>query len=326
VAVLRAALASLAAAAVTAGAAVAPAQAASPPTRGVALVNTNLGLVDSSGAGSGIVLSKTGEVLTNNHVIRGATTIKVKIPSSGRTYSATVLGYSIVDDVALLKLQGASNLATATRGNSAKLNVGQSARAVGNANGGGKLVVTTGRVTGINETISVRDDNGQVARLGGLIETSARLVPGDSGGALIDSAGRVIGMNAAGSPSFAFSTTTLGYAIPINRALTIAGQIRSKRSSSTVHVGATAFIGLSVDDAEAGVVIDSIVPDSPAAQAGLQPGYVLTALDGAPIRSFTDLRGLLFTKHPGDTITLDYTDALGNRTSTPIVLATGPPQ
>jgi S1-C subfamily serine protease len=93
-----------------------------------------------------------------------------------------------------------------------------------------------------------------------------------------------------------------------------------------VHVGETAFVGLSVDDAEEGVVIQSIVPDSPAARAGLQPGYVLTALNGTPIRSFTDLRSLLFTRHPGDTITLDYVDTLGNRTSTPIVLATGPPQ
>jgi S1-C subfamily serine protease len=296
-----------------------------PPTKGVVLINTNLALEGSAAAGSGIVLTKTGEVITNNHVIRGATTIKVTVPATKRTYSATVLGYDIVDDVALLKLQGATNLVTATRGNSATLKTGQATRAVGNAQGGGKLVTTTGRITALNRTISVQDDTGDVAQLKGLIETSARLVPGDSGGPLIDSAGRVIGVDAAGSSTFALDTAAPGYAIPINRVLTITKQIETQRSSATVHIGATAFIGLSVEQAPEGVAIASTVPSSPAETAGLVAGDLITALDGGPIASFVDLRTLLFAKHPGDTVTLGYTDQLGNQTSVTIVLASGPP-
>ena len=98
--------------------------AAPSPTKGVVLINTNLGLENGNAAGTGIVLTKTGEVLTNNHVISGATMIKVTVPSTRKTYVADVMGYDITDDVALLKLEGASNLATATIGSSASLKVG----------------------------------------------------------------------------------------------------------------------------------------------------------------------------------------------------------
>jgi S1-C subfamily serine protease len=296
------------------------------PTRGVVLINTNLALQNASAAGTGIVLTKTGEVLTNNHVIAGATTIKVTVPSTKRTYTANVLGYDISDDIALLKLQGASNLATVTRGNSAKLKVGQFSRAVGNAQGGGKLVMTTGRVTAVNQSITVQDDNGEVAQLSGLIETSAKLVPGDSGGPLLDSLGRVIGVDAAGSPTFSFNQSAPGYAIPINRAATLATQIEAKRSSATVHIGATAFIGLTVQETDGGVAIGTIVPSSPAESAGLEQGDVITSLDGSPVNTFDDLRTTLFSKHPGDSITLAYTDTTGASTTTTLVLANGPPQ
>ena len=109
-------------------------------------MNTNLALENGSAAGTGIVLTKNGEVLTNNHVIAGATTIRVTVPATKRSYTADVVGYDIVHDVALLKLENASNMTAATIGSSAKLAVGQPTRAVGNANGGGKLVVTSGKI------------------------------------------------------------------------------------------------------------------------------------------------------------------------------------
>jgi S1-C subfamily serine protease len=317
---------SLAAALVVAGAVAGPSQAAATPARGVVLINTNLALQNGSAAGSGIVVTKAGEVITNNHVIRGATTIKVTVPATKRTYTANVLGYDIVDDVALLSLQGASNLATAARGNSATIKVGQASRAVGNANGGGVLVTTTGRITRLNRTISVQDESGDVAQLTGLIETSAHLVPGDSGGPLLDSANRVIGIDAAGSPAFAFEMSAPGYAIPINRAFAIVKQIEAGRSSATVHVGATAFIGLSAQESTDGIVVSSVVPSSPADKAGLEQGDLITALDGTPVASFADLRTFLFAKRPGDPVTVAYTDASGNPSSATIVLASGPPQ
>jgi S1-C subfamily serine protease len=290
------------------------------------LITTNLALENGSAAGTGIVLTKSGQVLTNNHVIRGATTIKVIVPSPRHTYTATVAGYDIVDDVALLKVQGAANLATATRGNSAKLKVGQASIAVGNANGGGKLVVTSGKITALNRTIRVRDESGDVAQLANLIETSARLVPGDSGGPLLDRSHRVIGMNAAGTSTFAFQGSSPGYAIPINRAVTIAGQIAAGRSSATVHIGATAFIGLQLSEVSSGLAIQAIVPGSPAESAGLQRGDVIASADGQPVATLDDLRALIFAKHPGDSLTLAFTDVVGNATSATIVLASGPPQ
>jgi S1-C subfamily serine protease len=324
---VRIAAVALGSAAIVAAVATAPAHTAAPsPTRGVVLINTNLALENASAAGTGIVLTKNGEVVTNNHVIRGATTIKVVVPATHRTYTASVLGYDISHDVALLKLQGAANLATATRGSSSSLKVGQATRAVGNANGGGRLVMTTGSITGLHRSISVQDDSGDVARLTDLIQTSARLVPGDSGGPLLDASGRVIGIDAAGSPTFGLDSSAPGFAIPINRALAIVKQVESGRSSSSVHVGPTAFIGLTLQDSPDGIAIGQIVSGSPADKAGLEQGDVLNSANGTRISSFDDLRAVLFTKHPGDTIALGYTDALGNESTATIVLASGPPQ
>ena len=302
------------------------APAPSKPTKGVVLVTTNLAYQNGNAAGTGIVLTKTGEVMTNNHVIRGATTITVIVPASGKRYSASVIGYDIADDVALIKMNGATSLAVATRGNSAKLKLGAPATAVGNANGGGKLVITKGSITGLNRTISVNDDQGGQSQLAGLIETSARLVPGDSGGPLLDSAGRVIGMNAAGSATFAFETSD-GYAIPINKAIALVKQMEAGKASSLVHIGKTAFLGMNVADADAGgVTVESVVSGLPAANAGIARGDVITALDSAPVNSTDDLRAALFAHHPGDTVTVYFTDVVGNRTSAQVTLADGPPQ
>ena len=300
--------------------------APSTPTKGVVIVTTNLAYENANAAGTGIVLTKSGEILTNNHVIRGATTITVIVPATGKRYSASVLGYDISDDVALLKLNGASNLAVATRGNSATLKLGATTTAVGNANGGGRLVITKGRITGLNRTITVGDDQGGTARLTGLIETSARLVPGDSGGPLLDTAGRVIGIDSAGSANFAFETSD-GYAIPINRAVTLVKQMEAGKASTLVHIGKTAFIGLTGSDSNGtGVSIGSVVDGLPAASAGLVKGDLITALDSTAVASLDDLRTALFAHHPGDVVTVYFTDIVGNETSAQITLADGPPQ
>jgi S1-C subfamily serine protease len=324
---LRLLAAALCAAAGFAGSAQATtAPAPSKPTKGVVLVTTNLAYQNGNAAGTGIVLTKTGEVMTNNHVIRGATTITVIVPASGKRYSASVVGYDIADDVALIKMNGAAGLAVATRGNSAKLKLGAVTTAVGNANGGGKLVITKGQVTGLNRTITVNDDQGGQSQLAGLIETSARLVPGDSGGPLLDRAGRVIGMNAAGSATFAFETSD-GYAIPINKAITLVKQMEAGKASSLVHIGKTAFLGMNVSDADAGgVAVESVVAGLPAANAGIAKGDVLTALDSTPVNDTDALRAALFAHHPGDTVTVYFTDVIGNQTSAQVTLADGPPQ
>ena len=307
----------------------APAQAsatvAPDPTRGVVLVTTDLAYENAAAAGTGIVLTATGEVLTNNHVIRGATTINVVLPATHRTYAADVLGYDVTDDIALLKLRGASKLATVTRADSSKLRIGQFTRAVGNANGGGRLVLTTGKITGLRQSITVRDDDGDVARLSGLIQTSARLVPGDSGGPLLDAKGRVIGIDAAGSSGYAVANAD-GYAIPINRAYALAKLIEQGRSSSTVHVGKTAFLGVTLGTSAGGLVVGDVIDASGAANAGIASGFVLTALDGAPTTTLDDVRRVLFMHHPGDTIAVEFVDALGQPGAASLTLGDGPPQ
>ena len=217
--------------------------APSAATTGVVVVNTRLAYGGGGGAGTGIVLTSSGTVLTNNHVIRGADSIRVTVPSSGRSYTATVAGYSVSKDIALLKLRDAQGLATVRTGNSNTVEVGDRVTAVGNGGGAG-LTTKSGRVTGLGQSITISND-GEPFTLPGLIETTTPLRSGDSGGPLL-SGGRVIGIDAAASGGFLFRGSAQGFAIPINRALKIAGQIEAGRRSSTVHVGPTAFLGVAL--------------------------------------------------------------------------------
>src|SRR5262245_49401235 len=227
----------LLAAAVLAALAVVPGAAAG-PTTGVVVIETALHYQHTAAAGTGVVLSPEGKVLTNNHVIRGATAIRVLDPLAGRRYAAQVLGYSVTADVAVLKLQRASGLAKALVGSSTGLRRGQLVTAVGNAGGTRRLVVSRGTITAIGRTISVRDDQGDDHQLTGLIQTNAELEPGDSGGPLLERAGQVVGINTAASVGYSFlSGASEGYAIPIDRALSIARQIEKGRSTAELHVG-----------------------------------------------------------------------------------------
>jgi S1-C subfamily serine protease len=292
------------------------------PTKGVVLVETNLAYEGASAAGTGIVLTSSGEVMTNNHVIRGATTINVVMPATHVTYPAHVIGYDISDDIALIKVDGAPKLATATRGNSMKLKIGQPTRAVGNANGGGRLVITKGTVTALQQSIVVSNEEGGTARLSGLIKTSALLVPGDSGGPLIDSLGHVIGVDAAGSTNQAGE----GYAIPINRAYSLVKQMEAGTASSLVHIGKTAFLGITVSDASGSVVVGQILPGTAAEAAGLAANEVVTSLDGKNVATLDDIRTILFSHHPGDAIAVGYLDLNGQAATATLTLGDGPPQ
>jgi S1-C subfamily serine protease len=318
----------LAIAAVTASYALAQSRAR-PIGTGVVVINTNLAYQGARAAGTGMVLTPSGEVLTNNHVIRGATTIKIVIPGTGHGYTAKVVGYDATGDVAVLQASGASNLKTVALGNSATLKVGQLVKAVGNARGGGSLVKATGQITGLARTITVNDDTGGTATLRNLIETSAALQPGDSGGPLFDAAGKVIGMDSAASNSARYQdiSTTDGYAIPINRALSIARQIVSGKASATVHVGATAFLGISAASTDTqGAVVASVVPGSAADSAGLEPGDVITAIDGTKIASPAAVTRIIMSKKPGTTLTVAYVDTSGTNRTVRVKLGSGPPQ
>jgi S1-C subfamily serine protease len=302
--------------------------------RGVVDIDTNLGYQDGAAAGTGMVLSPNGIVLTNNHVIRDATTIRVVVPATHRGYAATVIGYDVSDDVAVLKLKGASGLATISVGNSSVVRRGDRVTAIGNAGGvGGKPSRAHGTITAVGQSITASDGSTS-ENLRGLLETNARLQPGDSGGALVDSSGHVIGMNTAASTGFYFQTSaSQGFAIPINRALSLAKQIIAGQASTSVHIGPTPFLGVDVASADSfpgpvtsGVVVGAVIPSSPAARAGLSAGDVIVSLDGRQVSSPSSLTSLLLRNRPGTKVSVGWIDQLtGSQTAT-VTLASGPPQ
>jgi S1-C subfamily serine protease len=317
-----------------AGGASAAAARAAVDSSGVVNVNTTLGYQQVSAAGTGMVLTSAGEVLTNNHVIRGATSIRVTDPTSGRSYPATVVGYSVTADIAVLRLKSASQLDTVTLGDSSKVRVGQTVSAIGNAGGiGGTPSATSGKVTGLGRTITAHDDNGRSEQLTGLIETDAALQPGNSGGPLVNRAGEVIGIDTAASSGFSFQETAgTGFAIPINRAIAIVKQIEAGRSSETVHIGSTAFLGVNVaasDDYStpaSGAVVVGVLQGSPAAAAGLGNGDVIVSLDGKSVSSPERLTSLLLRLTPGKTLRLAWVDESGYQHAAKVRAASGPPQ
>lgn len=207
------------------------------PSRAVAsVVDITSRLASGAGTtmGTGIVLSRSGIVLTNNHVIEGASSISVTDVGNGRTYDATVVGYDVADDLAVLRLSGASGLTTADLGDSDTAAVGQSVTGLGNAGGaGGTPSAASGTITALGVSISAQDNvTGTSEDLSGLIQTDAPIQAGDSGGPLLDSSGKVIGIDTAATPGYHFrfrAGATAAYAIPLNRALKVAARIRSGR-------------------------------------------------------------------------------------------------
>ena len=234
-------------------------QIASRVDPGLVDVVSTLGDEQATAAGTGIVLTSNGEILTNNHVIDGATSIKVTDVGNGRTYTAKVVGYDATQDVAVIQLQNASGLTIASLGDSSTVQTGNSVVALGNAGGkGGTPSVAAGTVTALNQSITASDEgSGNSEQLTGLIETNANIQPGDSGGSLVNSYGQVIGMDTAASSGTQLQSQSgqaaeQAYAIPINEAMSIAKQIEAGSASANVHLGATAFLGVETQPASDG--------------------------------------------------------------------------
>jgi S1-C subfamily serine protease len=299
-------------------------------------INTDLGYQGSAAAGTGIVLTSDGTVLTNNHVIRGATRISATDVGNGQTYDATVVGYDRSHDIAVIKLTGAKGLKTVSIGNSNTATVGQSVVGIGNAGGrGGMPTVASGAITALGRSITASDQStGDSEDLTGLIATDADIQPGQSGGPLADMDGKVIGVDTAASASYAFSEgTSRGYAIPINQAMSIVRQISAGHASATIHIGQTGFLGVQVQDATtsidgntraSGVSVIGAIDGSPAQAAGLGGGSSILAVDGVTVTSPKGLTGQLGRLHPGDSVSVVWTDASGATHTSKITLAKGP--
>jgi S1-C subfamily serine protease len=288
-------------------------------------IDTNFGYNDATGAGTGIVIDPNGVVLTNNHVISGATDISAFDVGNGQTYGVDVIGYDRTQDVAVLQLRGAGGLPTAAIGGGVA--VGEPVVAMGNAGGqGGTPSAVAGHVVGLNQTVDATDTlTGAQETLGGLIQADTPIRPGDSGGPLVNGNGQVIGMNTAATDTYKMSGGQ-GFAIPIGRAMGVAGQIRSGAGSSTVHIGPTAFLGLGVvDNGGNGARVERVVGSGPAAAAGLTQGDVITAIDGAPIHGATSMTEALVPYHPGDIVTLSYRSVSGGDRTANVTLGDGPP-
>jgi S1-C subfamily serine protease len=326
----------------------------------VDVVSTD-GYQQATSEGTGIVLTSTGEILTNNHVIEGATSVKVTDIGNGKTYNATVVGYDATQDVAVIQLQDASGLTTASLGNSSTVQVGDSVTALGNAEGkGGTPSVATGTVTALNQSITASDELSNVSeQLTGLIETNAPIQPGDSGGPLVNSHGQVIGMDTAASSSYQLqgqsSTATQAFSIPINQAVSIAQQIENGTTTANIHIGATAFLGLEIGSSSSsgssgngfggfggfggfpgqngqngqgsstsGATVAGTVSGSPAANAGITGGDTITAVGGQSISSPEDVAHALVQYHPGNSISISWVDQSGQSHTANVTLATGP--
>jgi S1-C subfamily serine protease len=303
-------------------------------SKGLVDIVTTIGYNGARGAGTGIVLTSDGLVLTNHHVVAGSTKLSVTDVGNGQTYDATVVGYDRSHDVAVIKLQGASGLTVAPLGSSASVEVGDDVVAIGNAGGvGGTPSAVAGKVTGLNASITARDDStGTAERLTGLIAFDAAIEPGDSGGALVDADGKVVGMVTAGGsadPTSDSTSGTSGFAVPIDQAHQIAQQIIDGKASSTVHIGTTAFLGIQVTGGSRagstqGVPVAGVVPGSAAEKAGIDTGDVVTAVDGHQVTSSDDLVAVLGTHKPGDTVTVGWTDPSGGTHSASVRLGAGP--
>jgi S1-C subfamily serine protease len=356
---------------------------------GLVDVTSTLGYAQETAKGTGIVLTANGEILTNNHVINGATSVSVTDIGNGKTYKATVVGYDDSKDVAVLQLTGASGLTVASIGDSSTVGVGNSVVALGNAEGlDGTPSVAPGSVTALNQSITATDEGSGVSeQLTGLIETNAGIQPGDSGGPLVNSHGQVVGMDTAAMTNYSFGggngapvqgggfggsgggfggfggsgsgsgssgssgssgasgssgssssgTTTQGYAIPIDTALSIvpidtalsiAKQIEAGDGSSTVHIGPTAFMGVEIAPAtgqtSSGVELAGAQQGTPAAQAGLTEGDVITALNGTAVTSGTQISEALVPLHPGNKLSVTWIGTSGQSHTTTLTLGTGP--
>jgi S1-C subfamily serine protease len=394
-----------------------PAAVATKVTPGLVDVNTVLGFQGARAAGTGIVLTSDGEILTNHHVIAGATEITVVDKGNGKTYTASVVGYDTAHDIAVLKLKDASGLETAKIGDSSKVKVGDQVVGIGNAGGkGGTPSYAAGSVTALDQAITATDESGSnPENLAGLIQTDANIQPGDSGGPLANSAGEVIGVDTAGgtsnpgsgnsqtgynpnvnnskTPSTAIAAltdygsgtgngtgdgsgfgdgngpfgngggipapgfgdgsgfgdgqgqgdgqgngqgdqgqgggqaTTTGYAVPINQAMDVVKQIEAGKESATVHIGSSAMLGVSVlsnANGTAGAVISDVVANGKAAEAGLAAGDVITSFDGKTIDSPDALSTALNAHHPGDKVSVSWTDQSGAHHTKTIELTAGP--
>ena len=272
------------------------------------------------GQGSGVVIDTSGNVLTNNHVVSGAEQLSVTL-SDGRTYEAEIRGTDPSTDLAVITLADPpKDLTPIAVGDSDALEVGDPVMAVGNPLGLAGTV-TTGIVSALNRPVSTQGEGGQDDPFGqgqaqaepvvtNAIQTSAAINPGNSGGALVNASGQLVGINSSiasvGSSSGQSGNIGIGFAIPVNEATSVASQLIESGSVAHAYLGVTPQDGSASDGSatRTGAELVSVGDGTPAAEAGLRAGDVVTAVDGERVESALSLVGQIRERTVGDTVTL----------------------
>jgi S1-C subfamily serine protease len=286
---------------------------------GLVRIVSTIGYQNGEAAGTGMVLTSDGEVVTNHHVVAGATTVTATVMSTGKTYAATVVGTDAEDDVAVLQLADATGLDTVTT-DSTLPSVGDDVTAVGDANGTeDHLSAVDGEVTALDQQITTQSEgNAKGQTLTGLIEISNDVISGDSGGATYDAQGEVVGMTTAASRG----GDVVGYAVPIAKVLSIADDLDSGVTSSRYAYGRPAFLGVALGDSS--TTVAGAYEGTPAARAGLTEGDTITDVDGTAVSTSSELRSAIARHQPGDTLRLAWTDTTGSSHSATVTLTSGP--
>lgn len=296
----------------------------------VVMLETDLGR--QSEEGSGIILSADGMILTNNHVVAAAAKADAtsKAPpkttvtfADGRTASFTVVGADPASDIAVVRVQGVSELTPITLGSSGDLRVGQHVVAVGSPLGL-EGTVTTGIVSALNRPVSTSGEAGNQNTVLDAIQTDAAINPGNSGGALVNMNGDLVGINSAiatmgGDSAEAQSGSIgLGFAIPVDQAKRIADEL----IHSPDHTASHASLGVRVTSERSlhGAKVVEVVPGEAASKAGLPEGVTVTAFDKRPIGSADALVAAVRSKAPGDQVTLTYLDPSGASNTAQVTL------
>ncbi|MBO0844265.1 MAG: trypsin-like peptidase domain-containing protein [Nocardioides sp.] len=294
--------------------------ASSDQVTGLVRVAATLKYQGGMAAGTGMILTSTGEVVTNHHVVEGATKIQVKVMSTGQTYRASVVGTDAKDDVAVLQLQDATGLATVTPDTNG-IGVGDAVTAVGDAGGSASnLSAAEGKVIATGRHITTHSEDGHASeRLNGLIEISSDVISGDSGGATYDAQGEVAGMTTAASSG---TRDVVGYAIPIARVLRIAGDLEHGTVNARYEYGSPAFLGIGLEGND--TTVAGVYPGTPAARAGISTGDSVTRVGSTRVSSADALRQAIRACSPGDQVRVTWRDTSGITHIATVTLMAGP--
>ena len=257
------------------------------------------GRFGATGAGTGVILTSDGEILTNAHVVDGVSTVRVTLNGESQARTAEVVGTDPAADLALLRIPGASGLPTAELGTSSEVAVGDDVVAIGNALAlRGGPTVTRGIVSALDR--SVEEANGTMT---GLIQTDASISSGNSGGPLVNAAGQVIGINTAvASSGRGGAAENIGFAIAVDQAMPVVDRLRG--NSTATRIG---YLGVRIADPEdgsRGATVMNVESGSPAAEAGLRPGDLITHVGDRAVDGSAALASAVRSHQPGETIAL----------------------